>query len=97
MTIEFRSCLILSYWEILFSALALFNGVIIRVAIDRGLPVIDLRLVCTAPADYANPIEPSSTGGAKIAAVIVALVTGPHDQVHGTRILGSPPAASSNR
>ena len=31
----------------------------------------DLRLICNEPADYANPIEPSSHGGAKIARVIV--------------------------
>jgi hypothetical protein len=79
-----------SYQRIASLALAIFNDVIIRVAIERGLSVIDLRLICTAPADYANPIEPSSTGGEKIAAVIVALVTGCHDQVHGTRILGAP-------
>jgi hypothetical protein len=33
--------------------------------------VIDLRLVCTEPADYANPIEPSSRGGEKIAQAIM--------------------------
>jgi hypothetical protein len=69
-------------------ALAIFNDVIIRVAIDRGLPVIDLRSICTEPADYANPIEPSSIGGEKIARAIVALVTGRDDQTRGTRILG---------
>jgi hypothetical protein len=34
--------------------------------------VIDLRFVCSSPEDYANPIEPSSKGGAKIARCIVA-------------------------
>jgi hypothetical protein len=34
------------------------------------LPAIDLRLVCTEPADYANPIEPSGRGGLKIAGAI---------------------------
>jgi len=33
---------------------------------------VDLRLVCTEPSDYANPIEPSGSGGAKIARAIVA-------------------------
>jgi hypothetical protein len=41
------------------------------VAFDSRLPVIDLRLVCTEPADYANPIEPSSRGGEKIARAII--------------------------
>lgn len=48
-----------------------FTDVILRVAFDANLPVIDLRLVCSEPADYANPIEPSSHGGEKIARAIV--------------------------
>ena len=43
-------------------------------AFQRGLPLIDLRLICSDPADYANPIEPSARGGDKIASVIAALV-----------------------
>jgi hypothetical protein len=52
-------------------ALMAFNDVILRVAFESQLPVIDLRLVCTEPADYANPIEPSSRGGEKIARAII--------------------------
>jgi hypothetical protein len=44
--------------------------VILRVALDHGLGIIDLRSVCDQPTDYANPIEPSSAGGAKIARAI---------------------------
>ena len=76
-----------SYQRIASLALAVFNDVILRVAIERGLPVIDLRLICTQPIDYANPIEPSSIGGEKIAKVIAALVTAPANHVSGTRIL----------
>ena len=76
-----------SYQRIASLALAIFNDVIIRVAIEQGLPVIDLRLICTAPPDYANPIEPSSIGGEKIAKAIVALMTGRENQMHGTRLL----------
>jgi hypothetical protein len=54
------------------TALVLFNDVILRAAFARRLPIIDLRLVCTEPADYANPIEPSDQGGRKIAAAILA-------------------------
>jgi GDSL-like Lipase/Acylhydrolase family len=57
------------------AALATFNDVITRAAFDAGLPLIDLRLVCDEETDYANPIEPSDTGGAKIAGVILRLVT----------------------
>jgi hypothetical protein len=54
------------------AALVFFNDVILRVALQRRTGIIDLRLVCTEPADYANPIEPSGAGGQKIAAAILA-------------------------
>jgi hypothetical protein len=60
------------------TALAVINDVILREAVARGLPVIDLRLVCDEDADFANPIEPSVQGGAKIAAAILGLVAS-HD------------------
>lgn len=50
--------------------LTAFNDVILRVGFEYGLAAIDLRLVCSDPADYANPIEPCSAGGAKIAMAI---------------------------
>ncbi len=52
-----------------------FNDVITRAAFERGLPLVDLRLTCNEPVDLANPIEPSSVGGAKIADGIAQLVT----------------------
>jgi lysophospholipase L1-like esterase len=54
------------------TALSLFNDVITTEAIGHGIPVIDLRRVCTDPWDYSpiSPIEPSSKGGEKIAAAI---------------------------
>ncbi len=60
--------------RLVVAGLALFNDVISRAAFAHRLPLIDLRLICTEPADYANPIEPSVQGGEKIAAVIAALV-----------------------
>lgn len=58
-------------------ALLAFNDVIMRTAAENNLRVLDLRYVCNAPEDYANPIEPSVHGGAKIAAAIVrALLEG---------------------
>jgi hypothetical protein len=55
------------FQRIASTALSAFNDAILRVAFEAGLTVIDLRLVCNEPRDYANPIEPSSHGGAKIA------------------------------
>lgn len=50
------------------TALSLFNDVILREAIEHGIPVLDLRMICTEPGDYSavSPIEPSSSGGAKL-------------------------------
>lgn len=56
-------------------ALCAFNDVIVRAAADHRLKVIDLRRVCSRPEDFANPIEPSSIGGAKIAGAIARAVT----------------------
>jgi hypothetical protein len=54
--------------------LALFNDVILRTAVDLRLDALELRSVCTEPADYANAIEPSGQGGLKIARAIGRLV-----------------------
>jgi hypothetical protein len=62
--------------RLVVAGLSLFNDIITREAFSRGLPLIDLRLICNEPDDYANPIEPSAKGGDKIARAIVALVTG---------------------
>jgi hypothetical protein len=55
------------------TGLTLFNDVIARAAFQNGLPLLDLRLICDADGDYANPIEPSAQGGDKIAAAIARL------------------------
>jgi hypothetical protein len=68
------------------AALGLFNDRIISLAREAGLPIIDLRAVCTENADFANPIEPSSAGGAKIAQAIGAVITG-HDFGLGRAVL----------
>ena len=55
--------------------LTIFNDCITRAASARGLALIDLRLICAAEKDLANPIEPSVMGGAKIASAIVAFAS----------------------
>jgi hypothetical protein len=57
------------------TALTVFNDAILRAAIGTRTPVIDLRLVCAEAADYANPIEPSVRGGAKVARAVARAVT----------------------
>jgi hypothetical protein len=69
------------------TALMVFNDVILRVAIECRLTIIDLRFVCSSPIDYANPIEPSSVGGAKIARTIVNLVSADHSKGSDTCVV----------
>ena len=68
------------------TALNIFNDCILREAITRGLPVLDLRLICTEPEDYANEIEPGVPGGRKIAAGILKLVEN-HDFSGGRTVI----------
>lgn len=67
-------------------ALCLYNDAIIDNARRFGLPAIDLRVVCSEIADYANEIEPSAIGGAKIADVICRVATG-HDFGAGRSVI----------
>jgi hypothetical protein len=60
--------------KIATTALTVFNDAIIRQAILAGVPILDLRLICSEPSDYANEIEPSGKGGGKIAAKILEVV-----------------------
>jgi hypothetical protein len=58
------------------TALKLFNEIILREAFALNLPVMDLRLLCDEASDYSviSPIEPSETGGEKIAVNIMNIV-----------------------
>ena len=68
-------------------AVAAYDDVIIRVATEHGLSVIDLRPVCCDPADYVLDIEPSAAGGARIAAAIFRAITEP--DAHCARVFGA--------
>ncbi len=69
--------------------LMLFNDVILRVAFEHRLSLIDLRLICNEPADYANPIEPSGRGGRKIAEAIARSVGALAGGTKHSRVLAS--------
>lgn len=73
------------YRTVTAAAIALFNDAILRTAAEHRLKVIELRLVCTRPEDYANPIEPSSAGAARIARAILA-ATDPRAAKSGAQI-----------
>jgi lysophospholipase L1-like esterase len=60
--------------KVAVTALAVFNDCIIRAALIHGLPLLDLRFVCTEEGDYADPIEPSARGGEKISRAIVEML-----------------------
>jgi lysophospholipase L1-like esterase len=64
------------------TALSTFNDVIIRSAFMAGLPLLDLRMICSEAADYANEIEPSVRGGEKITDAITRLLSA-HDFARG--------------
>jgi hypothetical protein len=60
---------------------AVFNDVITRQAFAAGAALIDLRVICDEAADYSeiSPIEPSASGGAKIASAIYDLLLRPEN------------------
>lgn len=68
-------------------ALAAFNDAVLESAVLHRLDVIDLRSICSTAEDYANPIEPSSVGGAKIADAIVRAIA-MSGQGEVTRVIG---------
>jgi hypothetical protein len=57
----------------------MLNDIVTREAFLRDLTLIDLRLICSEAADFANPIEPSLRGGAKIAQAILRFLEGTSD------------------
>jgi len=67
-----------AYQRLAALGVAIWDDAILRIATERGVPVLDLRLICAEPGDYANPIEPSAHGGAKLAVAITTLLTA-HD------------------
>jgi hypothetical protein len=70
------------------AGLCVFNDVILREAFQVRVPVIDLRAVCNEASDYAqsSPIEPSVSGGGKIARIVNRVVTGFDFQGEGSRV-----------
>ena len=60
--------------KVAVAGLTVFNDCIVRAAFAHGLPLLDLRLICTEEGDYANQIEPSSRGGEKTSPTIAEFV-----------------------
>ena len=57
--------------DVVAMALSAYNDVILRYALAHGLDVFELRDVVNVPSDFTASIEPSVTGGWKIAAAIM--------------------------
>jgi lysophospholipase L1-like esterase len=72
--------------EVAAAGIALFNDAITRHVHAAGLDLVDLRLVCSEARDYANPIEPSAVGGAKIAAAIARFARATREPAARTRV-----------
>lgn len=75
------------FYRMIRTALTVFNDCVTRAAFTRGLSLLDLRIICTHDGDYANAIEPSVQGGAKIARAIAALLD-PGRQAPRSRVIG---------
>jgi hypothetical protein len=71
--------------------LTIFNDVILQFACERRLPVLELRQICSEPRDYANPIEPSGTGGKKIAVAIAHAIGALEPDTPVSRVYGGRP------
>lgn len=68
------------------AGLCVFNDAITRTAFSVGATLIDLRIICDEATDYAgiSPIEPSASGGGKIAHAVVDAIL--DEGVHRTVI-----------
>ncbi|MBT2549689.1 GDSL-type esterase/lipase family protein [Arthrobacter sp. ISL-65] len=75
------------FYRMIRTALTVFNDSVTRAAFSRGISLLDLRLICNDDGDYANAIEPSVQGGAKIAWAITALLDGTR-QVPRSAVVG---------
>jgi len=66
----------------------LYNDVTFREAFSRRLPVMDLRALCTEPSDFASisPIEPSASGGGKIARGVARAVATMESRPEASRV-----------
>jgi hypothetical protein len=62
------------------TALTALNDAITREAFARNVDCIDLRILCDDDRDFANPIEPSVHGGAKIARAILGFTALPPER-----------------
>lgn len=69
------------------AGLCLFNDTITRTAFELGATLIDLRTICHESSDYSSvsPIEPSASGGGKIARAILAALS---DRGDFRRVIG---------
>jgi lysophospholipase L1-like esterase len=63
------------------TALTALNDAITRQAFARNIDCIDLRILCDDDRDFANPIEPSVQGGAKIARAILGFTALPPERL----------------
>jgi lysophospholipase L1-like esterase len=72
------------------TALAFYNEIILKQAIAKSLPILDLRILCNERKDYSpvSPIEPSKFGAKKIADSIYTIVL-QHDFSHVNSVIYS--------
>lgn len=77
----------------MYVALPMFNDCISRDAIQAGLPILDLRIICSEANDYSDvsPIEPSTQGGQKIVTAISRILLQHNFVIPQTQVYGYNP------
>jgi hypothetical protein len=65
-----------AYQQAAESAVSIINDVVQQEGRRRSFDILELRTLFQDRADYANPIEPSTVGGAKLANCMSDWVTG---------------------
>ena len=73
---------------VLAAALSMFNDAILGIAFEESLSVIDTRLLLNEESDFESIIEPSDSGGAKIAQAL-AMAASIESSPQRTQVFGA--------
>jgi len=72
---------------VLAAALSVFNDTILGIAFEESLSVIETRLLLNEESDFESIIEPSDSGGAKIAQALALAADAVHAR-QGSQVFG---------
>jgi len=72
---------------VIATALSVFNDTILRIAFEENISVIETRLLLNEASDFESIIEPSDSGGAKMAQAL-AMVADTEPTQYGSQVFG---------